>query len=185
MALTITDECINCDVCEPECPNGAISQGDEIYIIDPNLCTECVGHYDEPQCISVCPVDCIIVNPEHVESKDELMSLGVPYVATAGRRGGSPMAVSVVHALCSLAAEAQRKGVSRAVMLVHEFVTTATADTHHERNANDLNLFLHRLTGHPAMLKGGEIAGPIVPPGAAGIELFIGKAIRSLRPTRA
>ncbi len=53
MALIITDECINCDVCEPECPNGAISQGDEIYIIDPNSCTECVGHFDEPQCQQV------------------------------------------------------------------------------------------------------------------------------------
>ncbi|MDH5572452.1 MAG: YfhL family 4Fe-4S dicluster ferredoxin [Gammaproteobacteria bacterium] len=72
MSLYITDECINCDVCEPECPNGAISQGDEIYIIDPNLCTECVGHYDEPQCIEVCPVDCILVDPEHEESKAEL-----------------------------------------------------------------------------------------------------------------
>ena len=72
MALMITDECINCDVCEPECPNGAISQGDEIYVIDPNLCTECVGHYDEPQCVSVCPVDCILTNPDRVESKDEL-----------------------------------------------------------------------------------------------------------------
>ncbi len=72
MSLMITDECINCDVCEPECPNSAISQGDEIYEIDPNLCTECVGHYDEPQCIEVCPVDCILVDPEHKESKDEL-----------------------------------------------------------------------------------------------------------------
>jgi len=72
VSLYITDECINCDVCEPECPNGAISQGDEIYIIDPNLCTECVGHYDEPQCIEVCPVDCILVDPEHEESKAEL-----------------------------------------------------------------------------------------------------------------
>ena len=49
MALMITDECINCDVCEPECPNNAISQGDEIYIIDPAKCTECVGHFDTPQ----------------------------------------------------------------------------------------------------------------------------------------
>ena len=73
MALMITDECINCDVCEPECPNGAISQGDEIYEIDPNLCTECVGHYDEPQCVLVCPVECSPGNPEHVESQDELM----------------------------------------------------------------------------------------------------------------
>ena len=59
MSLIITDECINCDVCEPECPNAAISQGEEIYVIDPNLCTECVGHYNEPQCQQVCPVDCI------------------------------------------------------------------------------------------------------------------------------
>lgn len=73
MALLITDECINCDVCEPECPNEAISPGEEIYEIDPNLCTECVGHYDEPQCVEVCPVDCIPVNPDHIESKDELM----------------------------------------------------------------------------------------------------------------
>ena len=56
MSLIITDDCINCDVCEPECPNAAISQGEEIYVIDPNLCTQCVGHYDEPQCQQVCPV---------------------------------------------------------------------------------------------------------------------------------
>jgi ferredoxin len=72
MALMITDECINCDVCEPECPNEAISQGPEYYVIDPNKCTECVGHYDEPQCVQVCPVDCIPKNPEVVESKDQL-----------------------------------------------------------------------------------------------------------------
>ena len=72
MSLLINDECINCDVCEPECPNGAISQGDEIYEIDPNLCTECVGHFDEPTCIEVCPVDCILVDPDNVESKDIL-----------------------------------------------------------------------------------------------------------------
>jgi ferredoxin len=72
MALMITDECINCDVCEPECPNGAISQGEEIYQIDSGKCTECVGHYDTPQCIEVCPVDCIIPNPDHVEDKDQL-----------------------------------------------------------------------------------------------------------------
>lgn len=73
MALMITDECINCDVCEPECPNGAIYQGDEIYEIDPNKCTECVGHFDEPQCQQVCPVDCIPLNPDIVEDKDQLM----------------------------------------------------------------------------------------------------------------
>ena len=73
MAIIITDECINCGVCEPECPNGAISQGDEIYEIDPNLCTECIGHFDEPQCIEVCPVDCIVKDPDHEETEDQLM----------------------------------------------------------------------------------------------------------------
>lgn len=72
MALVIGDECINCDVCEPECPNGAISQGDDIYIINPSLCTECVGHHDKPQCMEVCPVDCINKDPDHVEDQDGL-----------------------------------------------------------------------------------------------------------------
>jgi ferredoxin len=72
MALLITDECINCDVCEPECPNDAISMGEEIYVINPKLCTECVGHYERPQCVEVCPVDCIPLNPEFVESKEQL-----------------------------------------------------------------------------------------------------------------
>jgi len=72
MALMITDECINCDVCEPECPNDAIYQGDEIYEIDPALCTECVGHFETSQCVEVCPVECIVVNPEHEESRQEL-----------------------------------------------------------------------------------------------------------------
>ncbi|MDG1097559.1 MAG: YfhL family 4Fe-4S dicluster ferredoxin [Methylophilaceae bacterium] len=73
MALMITDECINCDVCEPACPNEAIYQGQEIYEIDHDLCTECVGHYDEPQCVSVCPVDCIPLNPDLVETKEQLL----------------------------------------------------------------------------------------------------------------
>ncbi len=72
MALMITDECINCDVCEPECPNGAISQGEEFYRIDPNLCTECMGHFDTSQCVEVCPVDCIPLDPQRIESHDVL-----------------------------------------------------------------------------------------------------------------
>ena len=72
MALMITDECINCDVCEPECPNGAISQGTEIYVIDPAKCTECVGHFDTPQCVEVCPVDCIPKDENRVETKETL-----------------------------------------------------------------------------------------------------------------
>lgn len=73
MALFITDECINCDVCEPECPNQAISQGEMIYEINPNKCTECVGHFSTPQCVEVCPVSCILVNPQHVETPEQLM----------------------------------------------------------------------------------------------------------------
>jgi ferredoxin len=73
MALKITDQCINCDVCEPECPNEAISMGEEFYRIDAARCTECVGHFDQPQCREVCPVDCIPLDPEHVESRDVLM----------------------------------------------------------------------------------------------------------------
>ncbi|MCP5246382.1 MAG: YfhL family 4Fe-4S dicluster ferredoxin [Burkholderiales bacterium] len=74
MALIITDECINCDVCEPECPNDAISQGEEIYVIDSRKCTECVGHYDAPQCVEVCPVDCIILDPDCIESTAQLQA---------------------------------------------------------------------------------------------------------------
>jgi ferredoxin len=72
MALKITDQCINCDVCEPECPNDAISMGIEIYVIDPKKCTECVGHFDTPQCKEVCPVDCIPLDPLYPESRDTL-----------------------------------------------------------------------------------------------------------------
>lgn len=73
MSLKITEECINCDVCEPECPNEAISMGDMHYVIDPARCTECVGHFDEPQCKAICPVDCIPRDPEHLESPEALL----------------------------------------------------------------------------------------------------------------
>jgi ferredoxin len=74
MALRITDQCINCDVCEPECPNDAISMGPQIYVIDAHRCTECVGHFEAPQCREVCPVDCIPLDPEHVESREDLQA---------------------------------------------------------------------------------------------------------------
>ncbi len=75
MSLKITVECINCDVCEPVCPNQAIYMGSEIYEIDPDLCTECVGHFDVPQCQLYCPVDdCIPLDPDHAETQDELMA---------------------------------------------------------------------------------------------------------------
>jgi len=72
MALLITDDCINCAVCEPECPNDAIYEGEEIYEINADLCTECVGHYDEPQCVMICPVDCIPKDPNREESHSML-----------------------------------------------------------------------------------------------------------------
>jgi len=72
MSLKILDTCVNCDVCEPACPNKAISLGEEYYVIDPSLCTECIGHFDQPQCVEVCPVECIIVDPGHLESNEQL-----------------------------------------------------------------------------------------------------------------
>ena len=87
MALLITDQCINCDVCEPECPNQAISMGEDIYVIDPGRCTECVGHFDEPQCVQVCPVECIPLSPEHVESKEMLWVKYHRLQAEAGAQG--------------------------------------------------------------------------------------------------
>jgi len=72
MAFKITEECINCGACEPECPNQAIAAGDAIYIIAPDKCTECVGHFDAQQCAAVCPVDCCVADPDHAETKDQL-----------------------------------------------------------------------------------------------------------------
>ena len=85
MALMITDECINCDVCEPACPNGAISMGELIYQIDPDKCTECVGHFDEPQCQQVCPVSCIPNDPARSETPQQLMA---KYLALHGEQAG-------------------------------------------------------------------------------------------------
>lgn len=74
MATMITEECINCGACEPECPNEAISEGEDIYVIDPLKCTECVGHFDEEQCAAVCPVDCCVPDPNNAEREDTLVS---------------------------------------------------------------------------------------------------------------
>lgn len=75
MATKITEECINCGACEPECPNDAIEEGEDVYVIKVERCTECVGEFEEPQCIDVCPVDdCIAVDPAHVESKEVLLA---------------------------------------------------------------------------------------------------------------
>ena len=73
MATMITEECINCGACEPECPNQAISQGEDIFVIDPALCTECVGFHDEEACAAVCPVDCCIPDPNNLEAENVLL----------------------------------------------------------------------------------------------------------------
>ncbi|MFL6692599.1 MAG: YfhL family 4Fe-4S dicluster ferredoxin [Ramlibacter sp.] len=90
MALMITDECINCDVCEPECPNEAISLGPEIYVIDPHKCTECVGHFDQPQCVQVCPVACIPGNPAWVEDRETLLQKYRRLTGTAAQPKAEP-----------------------------------------------------------------------------------------------
>jgi ferredoxin len=92
MALMITDECINCDVCENECPNGAISPTDKHYVINPQLCTECVGHFNTPQCVEICPVSCIPLNPDHVESREVLLAKAQRLIAAGTVRapGQSP-----------------------------------------------------------------------------------------------
>ena len=94
MALLITDECINCDVCEPECPNDAIYMGEAIYEIDPHKCTECVGHFDEPQCVQICPVACIPINPAHVESRETLLQKYERLTATKAALPQPPSAPS-------------------------------------------------------------------------------------------
>jgi ferredoxin len=74
MAYKITDECISCGACEPECPNEAISEGETIYVIDPDKCTECIGSHESSQCAEVCPIDnCCIPDPDHKESKKQLL----------------------------------------------------------------------------------------------------------------
>ena len=74
MAYKITEECISCGSCESECENGAISEGDDIYVIDPAKCTECVGNADKPMCVDMCPVDAPQLDPDHKESQEELLA---------------------------------------------------------------------------------------------------------------
>ncbi len=74
MAFKITEDCISCAACETECPNEAISEGEEIFVIDADKCTECVGFYDTQQCAAVCPVDCCVPDPDHKETKDQLLA---------------------------------------------------------------------------------------------------------------
>ncbi len=74
MAYKISEDCISCGACEPECPNQAIKEGDTVYVIDPNRCTECVGSYESSKCAEVCPVDACHPDPEHKEGRDVLLN---------------------------------------------------------------------------------------------------------------
>lgn len=74
MAYLITDACINCGACEPECPNSAISEGDPVYVINPARCTECIGHYESSHCAEVCPVESCSADPAHKETKEQLIA---------------------------------------------------------------------------------------------------------------
>ncbi|MBN2192502.1 MAG: YfhL family 4Fe-4S dicluster ferredoxin [Polyangiaceae bacterium] len=92
MATHITEDCINCGACEPECPNSAISEGDDIYVIDPDLCTECVGFYDQEACQAVCPVECCLPDPDNVETEAKLMERALrlhPDHAELGQRAAA------------------------------------------------------------------------------------------------
>ena len=73
MAFMITEECISCGACEAECPNQAISEGETIYIIDSNRCTECVGSHETQHCVEICPVDACVPDPEHKETREALL----------------------------------------------------------------------------------------------------------------
>ena len=73
MAYKITEECISCGACETDCANDAITEGETVYVIDPDKCTECVGNYEAPRCVELCPADCIVLDPEHKESREELL----------------------------------------------------------------------------------------------------------------
>ncbi|AXY57231.1 YfhL family 4Fe-4S dicluster ferredoxin [Acinetobacter chinensis] len=74
MALLITDQCINCDMCVAECPNQAIFEGEKVYEIDAERCTECVGFYERQTCVDVCPIECILPDPAHKETREELLN---------------------------------------------------------------------------------------------------------------
>ncbi len=73
MAYKITEECISCGACEPECPNLAITEGETIYVIDPDKCTECVGSFESSRCAEVCPVDACVPDPDYEESREQLL----------------------------------------------------------------------------------------------------------------
>ena len=119
MAMKIVAECINCGACEPECPNTAITAGDSIYLIDPEKCTECVGAYDNPRCVEVCPVDgCIVTDPEHAESKEELQAkyARCTEVLPTGAASHAPVERACERILTPRATSARARGLRAALV---------------------------------------------------------------------
>jgi Pyruvate/2-oxoacid:ferredoxin oxidoreductase delta subunit len=137
MSLRINELCVNCDVCEPACPNQAISQGETIYLIDPARCTECVGHFDEPQCIVVCPVECIDKDPAHPETEpaaagEAAAVAGDSHVKSS--RAGSPV-TTVLVLMFALAAPGWAKEASHSAKTERADISSAHAiatDAGHE-----------------------------------------------------
>jgi hypothetical protein len=135
MATMITNECINCGACEPECPNNAISQGEPVYIIDPLLCTECVGFHDYEACAAVCPVDCCVTDPNNIESEQVLLEraralhpetqIGDTFESRFRKgqgKGAAPQKEAVVHAASGAAVASEIVAVAQpAAIAVAEY----------------------------------------------------------------
>jgi len=145
MATMITSDCINCGACEPECPNNAIKQGDPVYVIDPLLCTECVGFHDYEACAAVCPVDCCVTDPNNIESEQVLIErsralhpetqFGESFESRFRKGQGKPAAPqkeAVVHAASGTAVASEAVVAPQAM--------TGTATVYAEPDVNTIQL---------------------------------------------
>ncbi|MBI1998701.1 MAG: YfhL family 4Fe-4S dicluster ferredoxin [Deltaproteobacteria bacterium] len=145
MATMITSDCINCGACEPECPNNAIRQGDPVYVIDPLLCTECVGFHDYEACAAVCPVDCCVTDPNNIESEQVLIEraralhpetqIGESFESRFRKGQGkaaAPQKEPVVHAASSTAVASETAAAPQAM--------TGTATAYAEPDVNTIQL---------------------------------------------
>ena len=145
MATMITSDCINCGACEPECPNNAIRQGDPVYVIDPLLCTECVGFHDYEACAAVCPVDCCVTDPNNIESEQVLIEraralhpetqIGESFESRFRKGQGkaaAPQKEPVVHAASGTAVASETAAAPQAM--------TGTATAYAEADVNYIQL---------------------------------------------
>ncbi len=145
MATMITSDCINCGACEPECPNNAIRQGDPVYVIDPLLCTECVGFHDYEACAAVCPVDCCVTDPNNIESEQVLVEraralhpetpIGDTFESRFRKgqgKGAAPQKEAAVHAATAAVAASVATATAQAM--------TATVSQYTEPDVNYVQL---------------------------------------------